>query len=165
MDGASLPLLGGACNGTAQELSRRLPEVFRHLRELPRRDALEYARSLLAYLSSAGRKVKKEVVKTAMQETFGTNQIEFDKSALFIQEWMAEGREEGLQLGEHRGLCSLTLRQLQRVVGPLDEITQTQIRALPNDKLEALGEALREFTTPAELQTWLTQNAPAPPVM
>lgn len=142
-----------------------MPEVFRHLRELPRGDALEYARSLLAYLSSAGRKVKKEVVKTAMQETFGTNEIEFDKSALFIQEWMAEGREKGREEGLHTGLYSLTLRQLQRVVGPLDEITQTQIQALPNDKLEALGEALLDFTTPADLHTWLTQNAPAPLVM
>jgi predicted transposase YdaD len=149
----------------SEELSRRLPEVFRHLREMPRGDALEYARSLLAYLSSAGRKVKKEVVKTAMQETFGTNEIEFDKSALFIQEWMAEGREEGREEGLHTGLYSLTLRLLQRVLGPLNEITQTQIQALPNDKLEALGEALLDFTTLEDLQTWLTQNAPVPPVM
>jgi hypothetical protein len=51
------------------------------------------------------------------------------------------------------------------MIGPLDEITQTQIQALPNDKLEALGEALLDFTTPEDLQTWLTQNAPVPPVM
>jgi hypothetical protein len=76
--------------------------------------------------------------------------LEFDKSALFIQEWMEEG--------EHKGFYSLTLDLLQHRAGPLDEMTQEQIRALSNQQLRALGVALLDFTGPADLQKWLSEN-------
>ncbi len=82
-------------------------------------------------------------------------QPEFDKSALFIQEWMQEGREEGVRIG----LLSQTLRQLEHRVGALNEMTQEQIRALPNQKFEDLGVALFGFTTQADLQRWLNDSA------
>lgn len=150
----------------SEDLGQRLPEVFRHLRQLPRADALEYARTLLAYLSSAGRKVKKEEIRQAMQEVFPLPELQFDKSALFIQEWMEEGREEGreegLAIGKHDALSSLTLRLLRRQIGELDEATQARIRALPDQRLEELGEALLDFTAPDELHNWLRVNDAGP---
>lgn len=108
----------------SEDLRQKLPEIFRNLREMKRDDAIEYAGTLLAYLSSAGRKIKKEEVKKAMQEAFTQTELEFDKSALFIQEWIEEGREEGIEIGEHKALCSVTLRQLSRALGEVDEATQ-----------------------------------------
>jgi hypothetical protein len=68
----------------SEDLGRKLPGIFRQLRALNRADALECARSLAAYVSSANKKVRKEEVTTAMQEVFPP--LEFDRSALFVQE-------------------------------------------------------------------------------
>ena len=71
-----------------------------------------------------------------------------------LQEGEAKGRQEGLQEGE----AAVTLRQLNRRCGPLSEPTTAQIQALQIDKLEALADALLDFTGPADLVTWLAAN-------
>ncbi len=50
---------------------------------------------------------------------------------------------------------SLILRQLNRRVGQLPETVSSQIENLPIQQLEALGEALLDFTNLADLETWL----------
>jgi predicted transposase YdaD len=72
-----------------------------------------------------------------------------------VQEWLAEGRLEGRQEGE----AAVTLRQLNRRCGPLSEPTTAQIQALPLGQLEALADALLDFTGPDDLATWLAANA------
>jgi hypothetical protein len=52
---------------------------------------------------------------------------------------------------------SLVLRLLKRRVGTLPETIQTQVEALPLDRLEMLGEALLDFTGLADLENWLAQ--------
>ncbi len=145
----------------SDDLGRKLPDIFRHLRAMNRADALEYARTLAAYVSSANKKVRKEEVTEAMQEAFPP--MEFDKSALFIQEFIQEGREEGreegIRIGEHQILCSLTLRQLRRQIGEIGEQAQEQIRKLPTQKLEDLGVALLEFKSHDDLHRWLSENS------
>ena len=59
--------------------------------------------------------------------------------------------EEGRQEGE----AALIIRQLTRLLGNLPEPQIQQIRSLPQAKLEALGEALLDFASPADLQRWL----------
>jgi len=59
----------------------------------------------------------------------------------------AEGRTEG-------GVGVL-LRQLRRVLGPLPEEIQGQIRRLSYPEIEALGEELLAFRTLEDLKTWL----------
>ena len=66
------------------------------------------------------------------------------------QEWMAEG--------EARGEAKLALRLLGRRCGPLSEATTARIQALPLAKLEALSEALLDFSGPADLAAWLAQH-------
>ena len=91
------------------------------------------------------------------------------------QEWLAEGRQEGLQEGEAKGRqeglqegeakgrqegeAAVTLRLLARRCGPLSEATTAQIQALPLEKLEALADALLDFQGPADLASWLAANA------
>jgi hypothetical protein len=49
----------------------------------------------------------------------------------------------------------MTLRLLTRRCGSLSAATTARIQALPVDELEALAEALLDFTGPQDLQDWL----------
>jgi hypothetical protein len=129
----------------SEDLGRKLPGIFRQLRALNRADALEYARSLAAYISSANKKVRKEEVRKAVQEAFPP--LEFDKSALFVQEFIQEG------------MCSLTLLQLQHQLGEIGELAQERIRALSAQRLEDLGVALLDFDSHDDLDKWLGENS------
>jgi predicted transposase YdaD len=76
-----------------------------------------------------------------------------------VQDWLAEGRQEGEAKGRQQEAASMTLRQLKRRCGPLTDATTAQIQALPVDQLEALADALLDFTGPDDLATWLAANA------
>jgi predicted transposase YdaD len=80
-----------------------------------------------------------------------------------VQDWLAEGRQEGRQEGEAKGrqqeAASMALRLLNRRCGPLTDATTDQIQALPLGQLEALADALLDFTGPDDLATWLAANA------
>jgi predicted transposase YdaD len=79
------------------------------------------------------------------------------------QEWIEEGRQEGLQEGRQEGLqegeASVTLRLLNRRCGPLSDATAARIKALPLKQLEALAEALLDFSGPADLAAWLAEHS------
>jgi predicted transposase YdaD len=87
-----------------------------------------------------------------------------------VQDWLAEGRQEGRQEGETKGRqegetkgrqegeAAVTLRLLNRRCGPISEPTTVQIQALPVEKLEALADALLDFQGPADLAAWLAAN-------
>ena len=72
-----------------------------------------------------------------------------------VQDWLAEGRQEG----EAREAAKMTLRLLNRRCGPLSVATTAQIQALPLEQLEALADALLDFQGPADLVAWLAANA------
>jgi predicted transposase YdaD len=75
-----------------------------------------------------------------------------------VQDWLAEGRQEGLQEGEAREAAKMTLRLLNRRCGPLSETTSAQIQALPLEQLESLADALLDFQGPSDLVAWLAAN-------
>ena len=72
-----------------------------------------------------------------------------------VQDWLAEGREEGRKQGE----AALTLRQLTRRCGPLSEATSTRIQSLPLEQLESLAEAMLDFQSADDLTSWLSSNS------
>jgi predicted transposase YdaD len=82
------------------------------------------------------------------------------------QQWIEEGRQEGRQEGEAQGEArgralgeaTVTLRQLNRRCGPLSDATTAEIQALPLEQLEALAEALLDFSGPADLAAWLEKH-------
>ena len=87
------------------------------------------------------------------------------KQTRFYQDVFAEGRVEGRVEGRTEGReegrqqeAALVLRQLRRRLGALSADVETQIRALPVADLEALGEALLDWHTPAELLAWLRRQ-------
>ena len=53
------------------------------------------------------------------------------------------------------------MRQLNRKLGELPENLQAQVSQLPLAALEALGEAVFDFETIADLQGWLAQQRTA----
>jgi predicted transposase YdaD len=79
------------------------------------------------------------------------------------QDLLDRGRQEGEAQGEAQGeargraaeAAAVTLRQLNRRCSPLSEQTIARIQALPLEQLEALAEALLDFTGPADLAAWL----------
>jgi predicted transposase/invertase (TIGR01784 family) len=69
--------------------------------------------------------------------------------------------QEALQEGEQRGALreqSLILRLLSRRVGTLAPGVEAQVKALDLPRLEALGEALLDFTGVDDLVGWLRGN-------
>jgi len=76
--------------------------------------------------------------------------------------WKEEGIQEGLQIGIQQGLqrgkADLVVRLLMRRIATLDSAVETRIRALDVEHLEDLGEALLDFTAPADVTTWLDQH-------
>jgi predicted transposase YdaD len=68
-----------------------------------------------------------------------------------VQDWLAEGRQEG----QAREAAKMTLRLLNRRCGRISEPTTAQIQALPLEQLESLADALLDFQGPADLSAWL----------
>jgi predicted transposase YdaD len=77
------------------------------------------------------------------------------KQTRFYQDVFAEG----LQEGERKEGIKLILRQLQRCCGELEPALRERVSRLSLVQLEALGEALLEFASPADLERWLQQHA------
>lgn len=76
-----------------------------------------------------------------------------------------EIKEEGRVEGREAEGWSLILRQLQRRFGELPQQVRERVETLCLEQLENLGEALLDFTSVADLQTWLEarwSNSPKP---
>ncbi|WP_404783611.1 DUF4351 domain-containing protein [Altericista sp. CCNU0014] len=74
------------------------------------------------------------------------------------EKWRQETLDEGQQRGLEQGLQherSLILRLLSRKIGSIAPTTETQIRSLSLTQLEALGEALLDFSQASDLSDWL----------
>jgi predicted transposase YdaD len=59
---------------------------------------------------------------------------------------------------EEKAQRSLVLRQLNRKIGAVADPALKRINTLPSEQLESLGEALLDFTSITDLETWLTVN-------
>ncbi|KGF71439.1 hypothetical protein DO97_19665 [Neosynechococcus sphagnicola sy1] len=87
-------------------------------------------------------------------ETDVINQVlrrDIMQQSVIYQEW----REEALQEGRQEEGLNLVLRQLNRRIGQISPVSESQIRALALNQLEYLGEALLDFSSAADLDTWL----------
>ena len=72
--------------------------------------------------------------------------------------WMEQGLEQGLEQGRQEATRSLILRLLARRVGPLPEALITQVQSLLLPQVEALGEALLDFTDRSDLERWMAEQ-------
>jgi hypothetical protein len=72
-----------------------------------------------------------------------------------VTSWMEQGIEQGIEQGER----SLILRLLKRQIGLLTPEIESQICTMPLPQLEALGDALLNFSSSADLQNWLGSHS------
>ena len=71
------------------------------------------------------------------------------------QEILQEGVQQGIQQGIQQGEVTLTLRLLTRRLGSVPPQLRSQIQQLSTTQVEALGEALLDFSSTQDLVDWL----------
>ena len=71
-----------------------------------------------------------------------------------VTSWMRTGIEQGRREGE----VSIVMRQLKRKVGELNPEVEAKVRELSKSQLEALSEALLEFTGIDNLIYWFDRH-------
>jgi hypothetical protein len=67
-------------------------------------------------------------------------------------------REQAIQEGNKQGEQRLIIRQLHRRIGEVNASLIERIKGLSIEQLENLGEALLDFSSVADLETWLNQQ-------
>lgn len=78
-----------------------------------------------------------------------------------FQRGHVQGLEQGLEQGREEGRraeAALVARQLRRRLGPLTGLAEGRIATLNSAELEALGEALLDFSQRSDLDTWLERH-------
>ncbi|AFY42565.1 hypothetical protein Nos7107_1940 [Nostoc sp. PCC 7107] len=72
--------------------------------------------------------------------------------------YITTGERIGYERGKEEQTQALVLRQLQRRVGNLADEVRQQVQSLSLEQLEALSEALLDFSAIADLLNWLQTN-------
>lgn len=76
-----------------------------------------------------------------------------------VTSWMEQGIEQGIERGIEQGATqeaqTIVLKLLNRRLGNLSTAQTSQVLSLSVTQLEALSEALLDFSTPADLEQWL----------
>lgn len=97
-----------------------------------------------------------EILKMLNLKTADITQTRFYQDV--FQLGIQEGRQEGEQKGRQEGELNLIIRLLNRRLGVVTPNQENQIRSLSLPGLEALGEALLDFTNPTDIDTWLNTH-------
>jgi predicted transposase/invertase (TIGR01784 family) len=139
-------------------------------------DAIAQARSLLAKTQAQDRTDSKiaaimELIETIVfykfpllsreeiERMLGLSELRETK---IYQEALQEGEQVGVLKGKLEGKLEgeqlLILRQLTRRIGKVTPKMRTRIQDLSLVKLEALGEALLDFSEARDLEQWLAEN-------
>jgi hypothetical protein len=77
----------------------------------------------------------------------------------FIELGIQRGLQKGIVKGRQQGEVELVLRLLKRRLGALPASQEKAVRKLELSRIEALGEALLEFASRADLTRWLRANS------
>jgi predicted transposase YdaD len=126
--------------------------VRRALVKLQQNEQLVELESLLGFFASF-------VLDTELVQQIMRWDVTVLRESPWYQEIRQEGRQEDEQRGRTEGERSLILRLLTRRVGNLPSTEETQVRSLDLARLEALGEALLDFTGMEDLVVWLRSHS------
>ena len=136
----------GRTNDRIQTL-REVSSLIDNLQDRREQSNIAAATSLLA-----GLVLEKEVIRAVLREEIMQESVIYqDIKAQGIK----QGLEQGLQQGLQQGQVSLILRQLRRRIGEIESFDETRISGLSVEQLEALGDALLDFSSRADLLAWL----------
>jgi hypothetical protein len=75
-----------------------------------------------------------------------------------VQQGLQQGLQQGMQRGLQQGEASMVLRLLKRRLGALSEAQQARIESLPIEQIDRMGEDLLDFSSLADLETWLARH-------
>ncbi|NEQ23441.1 MAG: DUF4351 domain-containing protein [Microcoleus sp. SIO2G3] len=75
-----------------------------------------------------------------------------------VQQGLRQGERFGRLIGRAEGEAMLIIRQLTRRFGSVEPTTQERIQNLSGIQLEALGEALLDFSAITDLILWLDEH-------
>jgi predicted transposase/invertase (TIGR01784 family) len=129
-------------NNTLRQVASRIDAVP----ELRTQANLAASASLLA-----GLVLKKDFIHQVLRR-------EIMQQSVIYQEWREEFLQEGKLEGKLEEAFLLVCRQLSRRVGNISPEVSAQVQALPLPQIEALGEALLDFSSPNDLTSWLQNN-------
>jgi Domain of unknown function (DUF4351) len=140
-----------------------LSEAFTGIRSLPetkreRNDIVEVCIKHFKYL------VEKSVTDLSEEEgNFMKTMQEIDilyqaEMSRVRSEGLQEGQKEGRQEGRQEQGAAMSLRLLNRRVGPIAIDLQEKVKALPLEQLDLLGEDLLDFSGLEDLVGWLERN-------
>jgi hypothetical protein len=96
-----------------------------------------------------------------LRENLRVNQeLEADDRELImrLEPLYQRDREQAVQEGNKQGEQRLVLRLLNRRIGDIDASLIERVQGLSIEQLENLGEALLDFSSVADLETWLHQQ-------
>ncbi len=114
-------------------------------------DKREQSNIVAATSLLAGLVLKKDVISAVLRE-------EIMQDSVIYQDIKAQGVLEGVREGKQLGKADLVLRLLKRRIGEVEANDETRINILSEEQLEALGEALLDFSSYDELSSWLADN-------
>jgi hypothetical protein len=126
-------------------------ECFRLLATLkldPARSKLigGYIETYLPMTAEEMKQFEREMEKLTQEERVATMGL--------ISSW----EQKGIERGTHEGKEGLVIRQIRRRFGEVESRITERLDQLTVDQLDDLGEALLDFTSPADLDRWLTKN-------
>ncbi|NEQ69907.1 MAG: Rpn family recombination-promoting nuclease/putative transposase [Symploca sp. SIO2D2] len=140
---------------------KRTPVKAKQLLEQVEQQPLPFSKAILLELLETTMVYKFPLLsRQEIAEMLGL--AESIKETRVYQEGLEIGLEQGLEQGQDQGRelegQTLVLKLLSRKVGKLSSKLESQIKALPLEKLEELAEALLDFSTLDDLSTWLQNN-------
>jgi predicted transposase/invertase (TIGR01784 family) len=125
-----------------------LREVAARIESIPERK-LQADLSAMSYIL-AGLVLDKEQIRQIIRR-------DIMRESVTYQDILAEGETRGEARGRVDEARALVIKQLNRKLGNLSPQIQTQVSSLPIEQVESLGEALLDFNSLADLETWLSQ--------
>jgi predicted transposase/invertase (TIGR01784 family) len=146
-DIALLPLATLAAAQSPEQLLNQVAQRVSTIESTQqRREASAYVQLL------AGLRFNKTLIRQVFRE-------DIMRESVIYQEIQQEGEERGILKGKLEGKLegeqTVILRLLTRRVGEVSPELQSQIQSLSLYQLEALADALLDFSTLADLRTWL----------
>ncbi|WGV23599.1 DUF2887 domain-containing protein [Halotia branconii] len=115
-------------------------------------EAVEGARFLLEQAQQQSEQAIIDLVTTIIVYKFSTLSREEIEAMLGLN---LEEEPRAIRDAKEEQTRSLVLRQLKRLLGELPDALLSQIQGLSLEQLEALGEALLDFSSMADLEGWL----------
>ncbi len=127
-----------------------LTQVVRELEQIA--DPREQSNLVAATSILAGLELEEQTIRQLMRSPVMRESTMYQS---ILREGRAEGLEQGLIQGRTAGEKALVLKQLTRKLGSLSPEVTAKVSALSLDRLEAFAEALLDFTSFRDLESWL----------